>query len=107
MRVSFRRHGIVRLHISRSGEFKDTWLNRYGFIRHPPGETEVTIGDEGCGDFEAVRLRLSVRYDGGIRNVAGKLMEELMTKAADSARLKDILSQPVQIRFAPVSHAPP
>ncbi len=44
---------------------------------------------------------------GSIRNVARKLLEELRTKPADSARLKELLSQPVQIRFVPVSHAPP
>jgi hypothetical protein len=44
---------------------------------------------------------------GSIRNVARKLLEDLRTKPADSARLKDILSQPIQIRFAPLSHAPP
>lgn len=44
---------------------------------------------------------------GSIRNVARKLLEELRTKPADSVRLKEILSQPIQIRFAPLSHAPP
>ena len=44
---------------------------------------------------------------GSIRNVARKLLEDLRTKPADSARLKEILSQPIQIRFAPLSHAPP
>ncbi len=47
------------------------------------------------------------RAFGSIRNVARKLLEELRTKPADSGRLKDLLSQPFQIRFAPLSHAPP
>jgi hypothetical protein len=44
---------------------------------------------------------------GSIRNVARRLLEELRTKPIDSARLEQLLSQPIQIRFSPLSHAPP
>lgn len=63
MRASFWRDDIVRLQFSRSEEFGETGLNRYGFILPPQAGPEASCKDEGP-DFEINSGRLAVRYDG-------------------------------------------